>query len=171
MNAAILAVSEPPPLAFALWLAGAGLSICGLFIVQYFSIRAFPLTDAELGLIVNDKSIHTGVLGTAIASPVVITLWVAVLFGVGVVDFLIEKDLHGHKYTIIAGVPIALGFIFVFGTLYIGGLLGNNLASQTSLNNDASDTTQTDRQVQVQSQCHHCLQPIPRTDAGCDKNQ
>src|ERR1700730_5630826 len=130
MNAAILGVSEPPPLAFALWLAGAGLSVCGLFIVQYFSIRSFPFTDEEIGLIVNDKSIHTGVLGTAIASPVVITLWVAVLFGVGVADYLIEKDLHGHKYNILAGVPIALGFVFVVMTLIVGCVLGSNVAAR-----------------------------------------
>jgi len=127
MNAAILTVADPPPLAFALWLGGAGLSISGLFIVQYFSIRAFPFTDEEIGDIVNDRSIHTGVLGTAVASPVIITLWVAILFGVGVADYLIQKDL---KYRIIAGVPIALGFLFAIVTMIVGCLLGNNAAAR-----------------------------------------
>jgi hypothetical protein len=130
MNAAILTVADPPPLAFALWLGGAGLSVCGLFIVQYFSIKAFPFTDEEIGDIVKDKSIHTGVLGTAVASPIIITLWVAVLFGIGVADYLIEKDLHGHKYSIIAGVPIALGFVFVVMTLIVGCVLGSNVAAR-----------------------------------------
>ncbi|CAA7264013.1 unnamed protein product [Cyclocybe aegerita] len=123
MHAAILAISpEPPKLAYSLWLGGGTLSVCGLFTVQYFPIRAFSMTDEDVGFIVENGNdfFNVTLLATAVASPVVICLWAAVLFVAGMVDYILESDLGGCKYRIFAALPVCFGIVTVVMTLVIG---------------------------------------------------
>ena len=48
------------------------------------------------------------VLATAVASPIVIRLWASVLFVAGMIDYLLESDLGGHKYQIVAIVSVGI---------------------------------------------------------------
>jgi hypothetical protein len=122
MHAVVLTVQPPaPPLAHATWLAGAGLSVCGIFIVQYFPIRAFPISDEEMSKLVhNDKSVNKALLAAALASPVIITLWASVLFGIGIVDYMIQTDLGGPIYRVLAFLPLFGGIAAIIGTLILG---------------------------------------------------
>jgi hypothetical protein len=101
---------------------GGTLSVCGLFTVQYFPIRAFSTTDEDVGFIVEqgNQFFSVALLATAIASPVVICLWAAVLFIVGMVDYIVESDLGGFRYRIFAAVPVCFGIVTVIMTLILG---------------------------------------------------
>jgi hypothetical protein len=123
MHAAILAISpRPPSLAFSLWLGGGTLSVCGLFIVQYFPIRAFSVTDEDIAFIVENGNefINVALIAAAVASPIIICLWAAVLFVAGMVDYIIEGDLGGIRYRIFAAVPVCFGIVTVVMTLILG---------------------------------------------------
>jgi hypothetical protein len=75
MSAAVLAITpRAPDFATSAWLGGAGLSICGLFVVQYISIKAFAIADDVMGELVNHENhydINTMSLAWALASPVI----------------------------------------------------------------------------------------------------
>lgn len=123
MHAAILAISpQPPSLAFSLWLGGGTLSVCGLFTVQYFPIRAFSVTDEDMAFIVENGNeiFNVALIATAVASPVVICLWAAILFVAGMVDYIIESDLGGLRYRMFAAVPVCFGIFTVVMTLILG---------------------------------------------------
>lgn len=130
MNAAILAITpHPPKLAFAAWLAGAGLSVCGVFIVQYFPIKAFSMTDEEFGLLIDGRSSYAAhvMLAVAAASPVIITLWASVLFATGIVDYAIQADLGGRRYKVLALTPVCIGIAAALATLVAGELVGRRI--------------------------------------------
>lgn len=114
MNAAILAISpQAPPLAFSFWLGAAGLSVCGLFIVQYFPIKAFSISDRVMeDLVQADNGYIDGAhLAIAIASPSIIAIWSSLLFIIGVTDYVIETPLGGLQYKVFALVPISFGLL------------------------------------------------------------
>ena len=136
MHAAILAISpRPPSLAFSLWLGGGTLSVCGLFTVQYFPIRAFSATDEDVGFIVKhgNEFFNVALLATAIASPVVICLWAAVLFIAGMVDYIIEGDLGGFGYRVCAAVPVCFGIVTVIMTLILGETIDRRMRQKVAL--------------------------------------
>lgn len=112
MNTTILAISpQAPNLAFAAWLGGAGLSVCGVFVVQYFSIKAFSITDEDMGsiLLEDDDWVALALLASVIASPVVMKLWAAVLFILGTVDYIWETEAMSWGWKILAIVPVLSG--------------------------------------------------------------
>jgi len=136
MTAAILAITpHAPPFANSLWLGGAGLSVCGLFIVNYFPFKSFSIRDGEMIKIVkddNDYCINTALLSAAVASPVIITLWAAILFTVGIIDYVIETPIGGTRYTMFALIPIGFGVIAVAATLTIGYIIGKRVEDRVS---------------------------------------
>ena len=138
MNAAILAISPAAPsLAFSLWLGSAGLSVCGLFNVQYFPIQAFSISDMDMGDLVrdgNEFNVNTALLATAVASPVIMALWSSILFIVGIVDYVVEVSLGGGGavWKVIALVPIGFGISSVCVTLYIGGFISRRIEYRVS---------------------------------------
>jgi hypothetical protein len=135
MCAAILAIApHPPEFATSVWLGGAGLSVCGLFIVQYISIKAFPIADEGMADLVKDHNgyISTELLASAIASPVIIALWSSILFTIGIVDYVIEISLGGARYKAFALIPLGFGICITCVVLIIGELIGLRLEACVS---------------------------------------
>ncbi|OBZ70322.1 hypothetical protein A0H81_09604 [Grifola frondosa] len=136
MSAAISAIApHAPDFAFAVWLGAAGLSVCGVFIVQYLPINAFSITDEDMGILVKDGNhyIDTALLATSVASPVIMALWSSILFIVGVVDYIIEAPLGGLQYKIFALIPIGFGVITAAATLLIGAIVGKRVEARWKL--------------------------------------
>jgi len=130
MNAAIMAITpHAPNFAYSAWLAAAGLSVCGVFIVQYFPIKAFSITDEDMGALVQHGNpyINTTLLANSVASPVVIALWASILFVAGVIDYIIQADLNGARYKIFAAIPVGFGVASVVMTLVAGEILGRRV--------------------------------------------
>jgi len=134
MNAAILAISpSAPPLAFSAWLGAAGLSVCGLFIVQYFPIQAFSISDEDMGELVKDGHyINLAMLATAIASPVIFSLWSSILFAVGIVDYIIENPRGGSYFMLVSLVPVSIGFVAGAAVLTIGSVIRRRVQARVS---------------------------------------
>jgi hypothetical protein len=134
MNAAILAISPlAPPLASSVWLGAAGLSVCGLFIVQYLSMKAFSISDADMGELVKDgRHINTAMLATAVASPVIFALWSSILFAVGIVDYVIENYHGGPQYKLVSLVPIYIGFMASAAVMILGSVIARRVNSRVS---------------------------------------
>ena len=123
MHAAILAIApHAPPLAFAVWLGGGALAVCGLFIIQYFSFAAFGISDEDMQSIVNSKQpyIDHSLLAVAMITPIVASCWAAILFAIGIFDYIIETDLGGRRYRVVAFVPVGAGLIAVLFTILLG---------------------------------------------------
>jgi hypothetical protein len=135
MSAAILAITpHPPNFSNATWLGGAGLSVCGLFIIQYISIKAFSITDEDIGDMLKDNNryINTAMLAAAAASPVIIALWSSILFTIGIIDYIIETPLGGVQYKIFALVPVGFGVAAAVVTLTIGRTVGRRIEARVS---------------------------------------
>jgi hypothetical protein len=122
MHAAILAISSPPPLAFAVWLGGAALSVCGLFVVNYFSFKAFSITDEDMTELLdpNKQYIDIPLLAVALITPIVSACWAALLFAIGIFDYLVHNDGVGWRYRVIAFIPVGAGLIAVLMTVALG---------------------------------------------------
>jgi len=136
MTAAILAITpHAPAIATTVWLGGAGLSVCGLFIVNYFPFKAFSIDDEGMINIVKENGyyVNSTLLAAAIASPVIMTLWSAILFTVGIIDYIIETPLGGIQYTLFALIPIGFGVIAVVATLAIGWIIGKRVETRVRL--------------------------------------
>lgn len=131
MSAAILAISPPaPPLAFSVWLGAAGLSVCGLFIVQYFPIQAFSISDEDMGKLVKDGNyINSALLAIAVASPVIIALWSSILFAIGIVDYIIENS-RDKQFMLLSLVPVAIGFVASAAVMIIGSIIGQRIQAR-----------------------------------------
>ncbi|KAG2130159.1 uncharacterized protein EDB93DRAFT_1108512 [Suillus bovinus] len=129
MNAAILAISPPaPPLAFSVWLGAAGLSVCGLFIVQYFPIQAFSISDEDMGeLVKGGDYINSALLAIAVASPVIFALWSSILFAVGIADYIIENHRGQPQYMLLSLVPVAIGFTASAAVMAIGSVISRRV--------------------------------------------
>jgi hypothetical protein len=135
MSAAILAITpHPPNFATAAWLGVAGLSACGLFTVQYFPIKAFTITDEDMGELVRDGNhyINVALLATAVASPVIITLWSSILFAAGIIDYIIETPLGGAGYKAFGLVPVGFGVAVVGVTMLSGRIIERRVEARVS---------------------------------------
>lgn len=111
------------------------MSVCGVFIVQYFPIRAFSMADEEMGFLVDAGNIlvNVALLATAVASPVVICLWASVLFVAGMINYILESDLGGLRYRIFAAVPVGFGVITVMMTLILGETIDRRMRAKVPL--------------------------------------
>lgn len=132
MSAAILAISPPaPPLAFSVWLGAAGLSVCGLFIVQYFPIQAFSISDEDMAELVKGCNyINPTFLAIAVASPVIFALWSSILFAVGIVDYIIENTHGKPRFMLLSLVPVAIGFIASAAVMVIASIIGQRVKAR-----------------------------------------
>lgn len=129
MSAAILTISPAaPPLAFSVWLGAAGLSACGLFIVQYFPIQAFSISDKDMVNLVKDGNyISSALLAIAVASPVIITLWSSILFAIGIADYIIQNTRDKPRFMVLSLVPVTIGFIASATVMIIGSIIGQRI--------------------------------------------
>ncbi|KAF6763680.1 hypothetical protein DFP72DRAFT_1136337 [Ephemerocybe angulata] len=135
MNTTILAISpQAPNLAFAAWLGGAGLSVCGVFVVQYFSIKAFSITDEDMGSILLEDNdwVALALLASVIASPVVMKLWSAVLFILGTVDYIWETEAMSWRWKILAVVPVLSGTVVMVLAAVLGWIIDRKLEEKAS---------------------------------------
>ena len=133
MSAAILTIAhDPPNFATAVWLGGSGLSVCGLYIIQYFPIKAFTISDQEMGELVKEGNSYfdASLLAALVASPLIIALWAAILFLAGIIDYIIEMPLGGLRYKIFALIPIGLGVAVITMTMVTGGIIERRLAAR-----------------------------------------
>lgn len=129
MSAAILTISPPAPsLAFSVWLGAAGLSACGLFIVQYFPIQAFSISDKDMVSLVRDGNyISSALLAIAVASPVIITLWSSILFAIGITDYIIQNTRDKPRFMLLSLVPVTIGFMASATVMIIGSIIGQRI--------------------------------------------
>jgi hypothetical protein len=131
MNAAIIKVSSRTGGAAAsLWLGAAGLSLCGVFMVQYYSIRAFPLANSQLRDLVSEKPRHKRryisrkILAIAISGPPLMTFWATALFVAGIIVYIWETQWDRTRYQVFAFVPVAAGGAATLVALIFGEILG-----------------------------------------------
>ena len=111
------------------------MSVCGVFIVQYFPIRVFSMADEDMRFLVDSghEFVNVALLATAVASPVVICLWASVLFVVGMIDYILESELGGLRYRIFAALPLGLGVITVVMTLILGETIDRRMRAKVPL--------------------------------------
>ncbi|KAJ3539618.1 hypothetical protein NMY22_g4655 [Coprinellus aureogranulatus] len=139
MNTTILAISpQAPNLAFAAWLGGAGLSTCGVFVVQYFSIKAFSVTDEDMGIVLQDDSDYASlaIVASLIAGPVVMKLWSAVLFLIGTVDYIVETEALSPAYKVLAILPVLSGAAIVLMAMVVGEVIDGKLYEKAGVSRD-----------------------------------
>jgi hypothetical protein len=141
MNAAIIKVSSHTGgAAVSLWVGAAGLSLCGVFMIQYYSIRAFPLTNSQLRELVSLSTrprrkrtfIGRGILAMAIAGPPLITFWATVLFVAGIIVYIWDTQWDRTRYQVFAFVPVVAGGAATLVALIFGEILGAMKYSEVS---------------------------------------
>ena len=130
MNAAVIKIAPSTGGAAAsLWLGAAGLSLCGVFMVVYFSLRALPMTNFQLHNLVSGKSkyIDTRLISVSICGPPLIALWSAALFVAGILVFIWETNFERARYRAFAFVPVAAGVAAVLVSLVFGEYIGSKM--------------------------------------------
>lgn len=141
MHAAILAISPAaPPLAFSLWLGGVSISVCALFIVQYFPIKAFSIRDVDMPLLLQDSDIEdreslisVTLLIIAVSSPAAMLMWAALLFVAGMIDYVVEVDMLDGRFRYIAAAPLGIGVLFMILTVIVGEVIERRLKRKVSI--------------------------------------
>lgn len=133
MSAAILAISPPaPPLASSVWLGAAGLSTCGLFIVQFISIQAFSISDEEMVKLVKNRNfLNSALLAIAVGSPIVITLWTSIFFAIGILDYIIENTHDKLPFMLVSLVPVTIAFMVSIVVMITGNIIGQRVQTRS----------------------------------------
>src|SRR5580692_6458108 len=102
MNAAVITTaSNTGGAAASIWLGAAGLSLCGVFMVLYFSVSALPMTNLQLHNLVSEedsKYIDRRLIAVSICGPPLIALWAAALFVAGILVFIWETKFDRARY-------------------------------------------------------------------------
>jgi len=134
MNAAVINIAhDKGGAAASLWLGAAGLSLCGVFMVLYFSVRALPMTNLQLHDLVsgrNSKYINRKLIAVSICGPPLIALWVTALFVAGILVFIWETKFDRARYRAFAFVPVAAGITAVLVSLAFGEFIGTKMTSE-----------------------------------------
>jgi hypothetical protein len=135
MNAAILAISpSAPPLASSVWLGAAGLSTCGLFIVQFISIQAFSISDEDMvKVVMNSNYSNSALLAIAVGSPIVIALWSSILFAIGIFDYIIENTRDKLPFMLLSLVPVTIGFMVSIVVMITGNMIGQRVQTHVGV--------------------------------------
>jgi len=132
MNAAVIKIApHTGGAAASLWLGAAGLSLCGVFIVLYFSVRAFPMTNLQLHDLVSHGKpkyiINRKLIAVSICGPPLIALWASALFVAGILVFIWETNFDRTRYRAFAFVPVAAGVAAVLVSLTLGEFIGSKM--------------------------------------------
>jgi hypothetical protein len=135
MSAAILAISPPaPPLASSVWLGAAGLSTCGLFIVQFISIQAFSISDEEMVKLVKNRNfLNSALLAIAVGSPIVISLWTSIFFAIGILDYIIENTHDKLPFMLVSLVPVTIAFMVGIVVMITGNIIGQRVQTRVGV--------------------------------------
>lgn len=131
MNAAIIKVSsDVGSISASLWLGAAGLSLCGVFMVQYYSIRAFPMANSQLRALVSPSHkrgttfLSRRLIAMAISGPPLMTFWATALFVAGIIVYIAETTFDRTRYKVFALVPVGAGVLATLISIIFGELLG-----------------------------------------------
>ena len=129
MQAAILAIQPAvPPLSFAAWLGGAGMSVCGLLVVQYFPLKALHFAPADFTtLLKHDHIISNKIIAAAVSTPIIIAFWSSMLFIVGIVNYFLEANMGGLRYKILGLIPVSMAIFSTLAILITGEILGRRV--------------------------------------------
>src|ERR1700733_8650307 len=132
MNAAVIKIAPGTDgAAPSLWLGAAGLSLCGVFMVLYFSARALTMTNLQLHDLVSNPSakyvINKKLIALSICGPPLIALWASALFVAGILVFIWETKFDHTRYRAFAFVPVAAGVVAVFVSLCMGEFIGTRM--------------------------------------------
>jgi hypothetical protein len=131
MNAAVITIaSNTGGAAASIWLGAAGLSLCGVFMVLYFSVSALPMTNLQLHNLVSEedsKYIDRRLIAVSICGPPLIALWAAALFVAGILVFIWETKFDRARYRAFAFVPVAAGVAGVLVALAFGEFIGSKM--------------------------------------------
>ncbi|KAG8889210.1 hypothetical protein FRB98_005403 [Tulasnella sp. 332] len=128
MDAAILALSNSTAFSSACWLGGAGMSVCGIFIVQYIPVIAITMSDQEIVDLIDFDRFNPmlPVLAIAVTGPNAIACWSSALFVAGVIDYTYQNtwnrsvELPDLCYQLLTTLPVVAGLFLVFFTLFVG---------------------------------------------------
>lgn len=130
MFAAGLSINNIPPLASSIWLGGAGLSICGVLIINYFPVKAFGISNDDLNQAItdgNDYGVNLDILAAAIATPVILALWSSILFLVGIVVCIVHGSVRGAWYKVVALIPVTAGLLACVSIFAVGEVLERSI--------------------------------------------
>jgi len=132
MNAAVIKIAPSTGGAAAsLWLGAAGLSLCGVFMVLYFSVRALPMTNLQLHDLVSkgasSKYIPRKLIAVSVCGPPLIALWASALFVAGILVFIWETKFDRARYRAFAFVPVIVGVVAVVVSLSFGEYIGSKM--------------------------------------------
>ena len=149
MNAAIIKVTpDAGGVSVSFWLGAAGLSLCGVFMVQYFSIRAFPMANAQLRDLVSNpppgggqKYISRKVLALAISAPPLMTLWSSILFVAGILIYIWEAKFDRTRYRVFALIPVMCGVLIAFISLILGEYIGMMMHKEVRISSKSLNPT------------------------------
>lgn len=131
MNAAIIKITPNiGGVPASLWLGAAGLSLCGVFMVQYYSIRSFPMANSQLRNLLSEspskkrKYFTPKLIAMAISGPPLMTFWATILFVAGIVVHISEATFDRTRFKVFAFIPVIAGVTATFISLVFGEILG-----------------------------------------------
>lgn len=145
MEVAILAIPSPSDpangpgitdLAGAVWIGGAAMSACGVFILQYMPTIAITMSDEEILVLLDGdisflSQIFLLILTLVVAMPNVIACWSSVLFVAGILDY-IRQNKYKKTYELtesgvrwLSTLPAAVGVVSVLFTVLVGFVVSN----------------------------------------------
>lgn len=120
----------------ALWLGASGLSVCGGFLVQYYSIKAFPMTDQQLMEIVQEENgyMSSAVISAALAAPALFALFACTMFIFAVYSYVMHAPaIFGNAaHKAYAFAPMSFGVFTIVIALIIGETIGSRMSRQVS---------------------------------------
>lgn len=116
----------------ALWLGAAAIAVCGAFLAQYYSIKAFPMTNDQLKrLVTNNKAyMSSHIIAVALAVPPLFAMYSMAIFIYAGYAFI--ASTFGSSDMACALVPFSIGVLSILVALVIGEILGHKMSMEVS---------------------------------------
>jgi len=160
MNAAIFMKVDPSSSPFpssSLWLGAAGLSVSGCFLIQYYSIKTFPITDEQLRRLVlhayhrhhegdtGELCVwkHRQIVSIALSAPPLFGLWASMLFLIGIYGMVVRTTDFGQGAAsavrkMWALVPLSIGALTIIIALVSGEIAGYRMSQERKRSREAN---------------------------------
>lgn len=117
----------------SLWLGAAGLSLCGVVLTQYISIRSYSISNHQLhNLVMMNSYVPQQIIAMGMSGPPLMAFWASVLFVAGIVVFIAQTDFKHTRYKAFALLPIVGGGFVILISLIVGEFLGTRLYKEVS---------------------------------------
>jgi len=133
----------------SLWLGAAGLSVCGCFLIQYYSIKTFPITDEQLRQLVlrayhrhyegatGELCVwkHRQIVSIALTAPPLFGLWASMLFLIGIYGMVVRTTDFGQGAASVvrkmwALIPLSIGALTIIIALVSGEIVGYKMSQE-----------------------------------------